>query len=166
MKIKFISLALLLMLGLFNSAFAASVPQYSDYATALMCKKKMPLALDFSSDKKAVAFRSRLEAVANDDPNFAGHYILTSWGCGTFCEQLAIIDVETGKVYMPQINNPAWENYLIGWSYETPHADSKLLIVNAQLTTVPRSDPNALKGKFRREKAYYKWENNKLILLQ
>mgnify|MGYP001213444301 FL=1 len=31
--------------------------------------------------------------------NFAGHYRLTSWGCGTACFQWAIIDVKSGQVF-------------------------------------------------------------------
>jgi hypothetical protein len=33
--------------------------------------------------------------------NFAGHYRLTSWGCGTSCLQWAIIDVKSGRVFHP-----------------------------------------------------------------
>ena len=34
-------------------------------------------------------------------PNFAGHYVLATWGCGTQCTQVAIVDLKTGFVYHP-----------------------------------------------------------------
>jgi hypothetical protein len=30
-------------------------------------------------------------------PNFAGHYIIVSWGCGSPCQMNAIIDMKSGK---------------------------------------------------------------------
>lgn len=30
-------------------------------------------------------YRTRLKEAAQQKPNFAGHYILTTWGCGTEC---------------------------------------------------------------------------------
>lgn len=34
-------------------------------------------------------------------PNFAGHYIIILWGCGSPCIQMAVVDAETGMVYSP-----------------------------------------------------------------
>ena len=34
-----------------------------------------------------------------DKPNFAGHYVLTAWGCGAECLMGAVIDANTGHVY-------------------------------------------------------------------
>ncbi len=143
-----------------------NLPQYSDYPAVVLCKTAKPLNLDFSENKQAAVFRTRLQAAAKQQPNFAGHYILTSWGCGAFCKTIAIIDAETGKVYMPVPNDSSWENYLVGWSYEKPQLDSKLLVINAQLTTAPRSNVNSLKGPFRYNEIYYKWENNQLVRIQ
>jgi hypothetical protein len=53
------------------------------------------------SDAATRMFRSRLVQWAKAKPNFAGHYVLATWGCGTDCTQLAIIDARTGKVYHP-----------------------------------------------------------------
>lgn len=37
-------------------------------------------------------------------PNFAGHYIVIVWGCGTGCIRMAMSDAETGAVYNPPIS--------------------------------------------------------------
>ena len=36
-------------------------------------------------------------------PNFAGHYIVVSWGCGSPCAMIAVVDAETGIVYDPPL---------------------------------------------------------------
>lgn len=53
-------------------------------------------------------------------PNFAGHFIIVSWGCGSPCQMNAIIDVKTG-------NTIATINTSIGLDYL---ADSYLLVKN------------------------------------
>ena len=37
-------------------------------------------------------------------PNFAGHYIVIRWGCGSPCIQMAVVDADTGNVYPPPIS--------------------------------------------------------------
>jgi hypothetical protein len=34
-------------------------------------------------------------------PNFAGHYVLVQWGCGTDCMEAAIINVVDGHIFGP-----------------------------------------------------------------
>jgi hypothetical protein len=41
------------------------------------------------------------DAIKHEKPSFAGHYLVTSWGCGTGgCNTGAIIDAITGKAYL------------------------------------------------------------------
>ncbi len=39
-------------------------------------------------------------------PNFAGHYVLDSFGCGTGCMASAIVDLRTGAVYRAPFHEP------------------------------------------------------------
>jgi hypothetical protein len=43
-----------------------------------------------------------LRNAAKESVNFAGHYVLTTWGCGTNCSESGIIDARTGKVFFPK----------------------------------------------------------------
>ena len=43
-------------------------------------------------------YRTRLREAAAQKPDFAGHYVLASWGCGTECVMGAAIDVRSGRV--------------------------------------------------------------------
>jgi len=58
-------------------------------------------APNLHSDARTKMFRSQLRHWAKEKPNFAGHYILATWGCGTDCTQIAVIDAITGKIYHP-----------------------------------------------------------------
>jgi hypothetical protein len=44
-------------------------------------------------------FRTMIRRGAKNHVEFAGHYTVPEWGCGTECFQLAIVDSITGKVY-------------------------------------------------------------------
>jgi len=44
-------------------------------------------------------FRTQIREAAKGGPNFAGHYTIADWGCGTSCESVVVIDAETGAVY-------------------------------------------------------------------
>jgi hypothetical protein len=43
-------------------------------------------------------FRTRIREAARKGPNFAGHYTIAEWGCGSSCVSVAVIDAETGAV--------------------------------------------------------------------
>jgi hypothetical protein len=59
------------------------VPRFKDYPTGeIYGGPTARLVLK----KRDLTFKSRLQwAAENQKPNFAGHYILTSWGCGAEC---------------------------------------------------------------------------------
>jgi hypothetical protein len=56
---------------------------------------------DIASHSLARQFRTMLRKGATEGPNFAGHYTITSWGCGSACVQFAIIDARNGRVFFP-----------------------------------------------------------------
>jgi hypothetical protein len=58
-------------------------------------------APDVRSDPRSRMYRTQLRGWATEKPNFAGHCIIATWGCGTGCTQIAVIDVRTGKVFHP-----------------------------------------------------------------
>ena len=36
---------------------------------------------------------------AKKGPNFAGHFTIAQWGCGSGCVSIAVVDAKTGTVY-------------------------------------------------------------------
>jgi hypothetical protein len=74
-------------------------PRFQDYpATPYAGPNAAP---DVRSDPRSRMYRTVLTGWATEKPNFAGHYIVATWGCGTGCTQIAIIDALTGKIFHP-----------------------------------------------------------------
>ena len=60
--------------------------------------KKAPLNLH--SHEYGRMFRTNLRNAYNDEEaNFAGHYTLATWGCGSPCQMNLLVDRFTGKIY-------------------------------------------------------------------
>ena len=98
MRIKIV--LLIALLGACSSiAFAQSTPTLTQYAVKV--EKIKNVRVNLKSHKDANMFRTNLRNAAKEGVNFAGHYILTTWGCGTNCSQSAIIDARNGRVFFP-----------------------------------------------------------------
>lgn len=84
------------LLLLNSAAFAAEVPQFRSYPAEVMAVGS-GVPVDLTSPN-AYSYRTRLRAAAAGPVNFAGHYKLTIWGCGTQCVTGAVVDALNGQV--------------------------------------------------------------------
>lgn len=94
-------------------------------------------------------FRTAIREGVQEGPNFAGHYIVVRWGCGTECQMGAIVDALSGKIYeAPQSE----------WDVEF-QPNSRLFIVNPDLGEEP---PEWI------SKQWYEWDeaNHRFNLIQ
>lgn len=100
MKIRGLFLTALL-LTVASTGFAQSkTPTFKQYAAKV--EKIKNVKVNLKSHKTANMFRTNLRNAAKEGVNFAGHYIFTTWGCGTNCSQSAIIDARSGRVFFPE----------------------------------------------------------------
>lgn len=102
-------------------------PALAQSTDALMAKypagapfKGKPAAVNLASHKDARMFRTRLREAAPKGPNFAGHMTVVTWGCGTSCQAVALIDARNGRVYFGPTASLGVKHRL----------DSRLLAVN------------------------------------
>jgi hypothetical protein len=112
-----------------QGATTGAPPRFADYPVKEIYKGRIaPVMLD---SRRARMFRSRLREDSRGGVNFAGHYTVVFWGCGTGCAQVAVVDAKTGKVYWPPLDYMD----IPGSAEEDPAArpnflpDSKLLIL-------------------------------------
>ncbi len=84
-----------------------------------------PALVNFDSLPDAKLFQTTISEQSLDGPNFAGHYTVATWGCGTECQGYAIIDAKTGDIvdYEPYLEYQV--SY--GLSFEL---DSNILTLN------------------------------------
>jgi hypothetical protein len=71
-------------------------PQFEDYPAAATFHGT-PAAPILTTPGQRL-FRTMIRTAAQKGPNFAGHYAIAEWGCGTACVSMAVIDVQSGKV--------------------------------------------------------------------
>ncbi|HEY2933695.1 MAG TPA: hypothetical protein VGK99_18310 [Acidobacteriota bacterium] len=99
---------LLLFLAVLHlSGSEVSNPSFRDYTVRRIYRGK-PATVDLRSHPAARRFRTRLRRGSVKGPNFAGHFIVVTWGCGSSCQVHAIIDAKTGRVFFP-LSHPTSE---------------------------------------------------------
>lgn len=47
---------------------------------------------------EAKMFQTKIREAAQQGPNFAGHYTVATWGCGSGCQQHAVVDAQSGDI--------------------------------------------------------------------
>jgi hypothetical protein len=122
--LRAIAMILLVTLWPGSRAAAQSEPQFKDYPATVVSIQKFATPT-LSSESPLWMFRTRvIEGADKISPNFAGHYILIEWGCGTQCQLGAIVDALTGESFpLPPSS--------LGRAHRL---DSSLLIVNPDLS--------------------------------
>lgn len=78
----------------------ARAPRFEDFPAVLAPPaRNAPVVL---ATAEARRYRTRLREAAAQPPNFAGHYVLATWGCGTDCLMGAAVNTRSGRVtFMP-----------------------------------------------------------------
>jgi hypothetical protein len=75
----------------------SKAPAFADYST----RERGTIStakLDLTSNPIARMYRTVLRQEMTEGPNFAGHYRVAFWGCGTSCAMFAVVNLKTGRV--------------------------------------------------------------------
>lgn len=107
-------------LGTYNSTSFVNGLSFSEYSAGPVYDGSVS-SVDFDTNQYAVQFRTAIESAMGKGVNFAGHYVLATWGCGTSCESSAIIDARNGAIVVFNLLSEEGVAYT---------KDSRLLIVN------------------------------------
>jgi hypothetical protein len=94
--------------------------QFSDFhVTVTKTNSRAPI--QYAGNSTAQLFATVIaNTYVKDGVNFAGHYCLVQWGCGSPCQTCALVDTETGLVYNGVTAS-------LGYEFKK---DSKMLLVN------------------------------------
>ncbi len=84
----------------------SALPRFEDYPVKEIFKGT-PAApkLVRPADKQ---FRTKIREGAAKGPNFAGHFTIAEWGCGSGCLSLAVVDAKDGSVGEAPFTHFAW----------------------------------------------------------
>ena len=128
-------------------------PRFEAYPVSRIYEGK-PLPVNVLSHPQARKLQTRLVEGAKKGPNFAGHYTVVMWGCGTECQQIAVVEARTGIVAFAEFMTRLGAQFRI---------DSNLLIANP-----PDAVEQALRagGASRRYRTvYYLWKAPRFVEL-
>ena len=128
----------LLVVGLFSSVpmlsqVEESRPRFSDYPAQPIYHGKPALPV---LKKNQRMFRTMIRLGAKSPVEFAGHYTVPVWGCGAGCNQFAVVDSISGRVYdVPFVVSEFPFTWEAARGDQIPermefHANSRLLKIN------------------------------------
>lgn len=106
-----------LVLVLIGSQAYAEAPDFKAYAVPV---ENVTLKGPLKGANDQVRQRMAWVKTKAQKPNFAGHYVLDSFGCGTGCMASALVDLRTGQVYRAPFHEPTHEE-------KSFRADSRLV---------------------------------------
>lgn len=139
----------------------AKPPRFEQYRVARLFRGPRARP-DVRSKPRSRMFRTMIRlGVAEHGVNFAGHYSIVSWGCGTGCRGLAVVDVATGQVYHPanlqdiDNDNVSYNDFINKageWDLFRFRPDSRLLVVIGGINEEPA----------RRGISYFIWEHQRM----
>ncbi len=131
-------------------------PSFDRYPAPAASAPRKPVTAPRLTSKAARLYRTVIRDEFTQPANFAGHYRVAIWGCGTDCRNFAIVDKYTGATYtMPGVQAIAG---VMGNDDERVdfRPDSRLLIV-AGCFNDDCDDSNAKAARF-----FYEWTGTRL----
>jgi hypothetical protein len=135
------------------------LPRFEDYPARKTFTGK-PAPVKFST-RRARRYRTALANGAKKGSDFAGHFTIVSWGCGTACSEFAVVNAKTGDVYFP----PFFYNYgLIEMPESLKDAISSLgqeYRIDSRLFIAHGSKAHNGKGIH-----FYRWDGNRFTFIR
>ena len=146
------------ILSVSNFGQSSSLPKFTAFPAIVETAKAK--SINFKKNPDVSTFRTRLTEGLRIGVNFAGHFVVVGWGCGTGCISGAIIDARTGNVFWPEQFN-ALGVWYDGQEYaEEPVAfrkNSRMLVITGVPGQASDDTPEKPSGAY-----YYEWKNNRL----
>jgi len=138
------------------------VPRFGDYPVEVWSGSPAPVAISTPDER---LYRTQIRSATKHPPNFAGHYSVVIWGCGSGCLRSAVVDLQNGKVFSPPVTEDSQEEDGGRWwvsgefTFEPPpiitRANSRLLILRRR----------AVEQYYPPEVFYFVWEDEKFKLV-
>jgi hypothetical protein len=121
-----------------NDLADMSSPKFEQYAVGTSPLQSIG-KLDLQSNPVARMYRTVIRQQMKEGPNFANHYLVAIWGCGTSCAQFAVVNLENGRVITPKgVVSVSGDHFMTdgflpstdseGWGFRYKH-DSRLLVL-------------------------------------
>src|SRR5215218_11263014 len=127
------------------------LPAFTHYPALI--EKVRAKDINCKGNPEARRFRTVLRESLHEGVDFAGHYIVASWGCGASCLVGAVIDARTGVVYWPK---QLAGIYTMSDDPIIYKPESRMIVISVGF---------GINGDIRRDN-YYEWKFNRLRLVR
>jgi hypothetical protein len=128
-------------------------PQFNDYIVADKYRGT-PARVNLSAPPAARYYRTRLREGAAKGPNFAGHYTIITWGCGSDCYDIAVVDARTGRVWFAPFTGAIDLEF---------RRNSRLLIVDPEAERQKRFPGGLPPGFGDAPEIFFVWRANRFV---
>ncbi|HTB10736.1 MAG TPA: hypothetical protein VK752_04160 [Bryobacteraceae bacterium] len=176
---RLIAVELLTAVGVYAQSKAANtdasnVPRFEDYP--IVETFNGPPAKPILTTSEQQRYRTRIlngiakgtdawsgswrNPIKSPGPNFAGHYFVIRWGCGSNCLMMAIVDAQNGSVHAPPLSGAGSHLYVpmdMMGDGEIDFRPNSSLMVLRNACASGRSECGVY---------YFNWSNNHFILLK
>ena len=126
---------------------------FEDYPAKDSTVKMRPAPVRPETAPYGQMYRTKLRDGAARGPNFAGTYTVVTWGCGTSCQILAVVDARTGQLSRQTLQLAQGARY---------RRNSTLMLADPIDTTVQRpAQPCSSCGT----PAFYRWTGDRFAPL-
>ena len=85
-----------LLILIFSFSTYAKTPTFQDYPAQTYTGKNQPLKLTLQSKK----YRTLFKQMSQQPPNYAGHYVMETVGCGGGCSFALAYNAKTGQSFV------------------------------------------------------------------
>ena len=117
-------------------------------------------------DSFGKSFRTRLrDAIEHEKPDFAGHFIVVKWGCGSGgCNSGAVIDAKTGKAYVFPVALSSV--FPLRPEFEKEDGQEHLYKLNSRLMVFAGNLEGAKQGDGDDTVEFYEFKNDKFVFIR
>lgn len=128
---RLLALASTLVFSAFAQKPSAPIPRFEDYRVQeiLQGTPAQPILTTPEERRVRTVIRNGVSKgwgaedatgreLTGPGPNFAGHYAIITWGCGSPCLMATIVDLKTGRVYPPPFHHgPGHSYFQVPWAF-------------------------------------------------
>jgi hypothetical protein len=144
----------------FGQPSRTAAPRFEDYRvpTPIPARKARAEVANHAPD-----FEKQIAQSAKEGPDFAGHFVVEQWTCGSLCTEFVIVNIKTLEIHRPKFSVSYMCPAVESEGELSYRLDSRLLVVNGAIET-HNSKGEQIDGPC--GKFYYEWDGRALKVIQ
>ncbi|WP_323165539.1 hypothetical protein [Pseudomonas bubulae] len=147
-QMKRILTAAVLAMGVASASHADDRFTFEKYPVSVVSSKALA-KVDWSSNKALAGqwrIKESIEGAIGQKPDFAGHFVVATYGCGTGCQATVFVDVNDGKLYKAPMQFPSEADSLAPANGGVAHKASSNAIFMSDLRYYKAGSPDMMQS--------------------